>query len=65
MELVIFCLVLSHLTSLILILLQEEVLSDRYKRIIFYNITAKPVRHEFTLTHVFKGQFNMLNLFKR
>ena len=47
------------------IFVQEEVLSDRYRRLIFYNITAKPVRQEFTLTHVFKGQFNMLNFIKR
>ena len=41
---------------------QEEVMSARYKRIVFYNITAKPVREEFTMGHMFKGQLNMLNL---
>ena len=51
--------------SYLLLLVQEEVLSDTYKRIIFYNITARPVRQEYTLTHVFKGQFNMLNFIKR
>lgn len=51
--------------SYLLFLVQEEVLSDTYKRIIFYNITARPVRQEYTLTHVFKGQFNMLNFIKR
>ena len=42
--------------------MQEEVLSDEYKRIIFYNITARPVRSEYTLTHVFKGQLKMLKI---
>ena len=41
---------------------QEEVLSDEYKRIIFYNITARPVRSEYTLSHVFKGQLKMLKI---
>ena len=42
--------------------MQEEVLSDEYKRIIFYNITARPVRTEYTLSHVFKGQLKMLKI---
>ena len=39
---------------------KEEVMSDVYKRIVFFNITAKPVREQFTLGHMFRGQLNML-----
>ena len=36
-------------------------MSEKYQRIVFYNVTAKPVREEFTLGHMFKGHLNLLS----
>ena len=42
---------------------QEEFKSEQYERIIFYNITAKPVTESFTLTHALQKQIKLLNIF--
>ena len=44
---------------------QEVFDSEKYDRIIFYNITAKPVQKSFTLTHALERQINLLNILNK
>ena len=44
---------------------QDVFESEKYSKLIFYNITAKPVEKAFTLTHALEKQINLLNILNK